>query len=454
MSQDLRKWKSMEVLWSKCLEDIVNQVLPENYNTWFTPTSPISYDGQVFTLGVPNEFFKKYLKENYQNIIENSLESVSGTPLRVKFKVYSARNGTKVSYEKHTYIETDEQDRLDFKPSLNQKYTFKNFVVGGCNQFAHAAAKAVASNPAMAYNPLFIYGSVGLGKTHLLHAIGNAIHERNKKLKIRYVSTEGFTIDLIQSLKKDGMNAFRDRYRPLDVLLVDDIQFIEGKDRTQEEFFYTFNSLFEAHKQVIITSDAIPKEMRKIQERLRSRFECGLIADMEPPDLETKVAILLKKAEIQDIKLSEDVAIYIANNIRLNIRELEGILLRLIAYSSFTSKPINMDLAKNVFKKFSQDNQENFTIQNILKQVATHYNLKVSDLKSKKRSRDISVPRQIAMFLCRERTKSSLPEIGREFGGKDHTTVIYSHTKIGKLLKENNEISRSVQTLIEKIERG
>ena len=250
------------------------------------------------------------------------------------------------------------------------------------------------------------------------------------------------------------MNAFRDRYRPLDVLLVDDIQFIEGKDRTQEEFFYTFNSLYEDYKQVIITSDAIPKEMRKIQERLRSRFECGLIADMEPPDLETKVAILLKKAEMQSIKLSEDVAIYIANNIRSNIRELEGILLKLIAYSSFTSKPINMDLAKNVFKKFSQDNLENFTIQNILKHVATHYNLKISDLKSKKRSREISVPRQIAMFICRERTKSSLPEIGKQFGGKDHTTVIYSHTKIGKLLKENNEISRSVQTLISKIEQG
>ena len=444
----------MEVLWNKCLEVIVNEVLPENYNTWFTPTSPIFYEGQTFTLGVPNEFFKKYLKENYSNLIEDSLETVSGTPHKVKFKVYSARNGTKVSYAKHISIETADQSHNNSKSSLNKKYTFQNFVVGGCNQFAHAAAKAVTSNPAMAYNPLFIYGSVGLGKTHLLHAIGNSIHEKNKNLKIRYVSTEGFTIDLIQSLKKDGMNAFRERYRPLDVLLVDDIQFIEGKDRTQEEFFYTFNSLFETHKQVIITSDATPKEMKKIQERLRSRFECGLIADMEPPDLETKVAILLKKAEVQNIKLSQDVAIYIANNIRSNIRELEGVLLRLIAYSSFTTKPINMDLAKSVFKKFAQDHSENFSVPNILKQVATHFNLKVSDLKSKRRSRDISVPRQIAMFLCRERTKCSLPEIGKEFGGKDHTTVIYSHTKIGKLLKENNEISRSVQTLINKIENG
>ncbi|MZH46199.1 MAG: chromosomal replication initiator protein DnaA, partial [Nitrospinae bacterium] len=338
--------------------------------------------------------------------------------------------------------------------SLNPKYDFSNFVVGSNNQFANAAALAVASHPAMAYNPLFLYGAVGLGKTHLLHAIGNKIRENNPDSRVRYISAESFTVDLIESIKRDKMPSFRKRYRPLDVLLVDDIQFIAGKERTQEEFFYTFNALYESHKQLVISSDRYPKDIHNMEERLRSRFESGLVADINPPDLETKVAILYKKADFHKKTIPQDVAIFIAGNIKSNIRELEGFLLRVIAYSSFTHRKLDLELTEEVLKDFTLDKNKHFTISNIIKFVAAYYGLKVSDIKSKRRTRDISIPRQIAMFLCREHTKSSLPEIGRQFGGKDHTTVIFSHKKISKLIKENKELETSIQEIINLIEKG
>lgn len=449
--------EAKETLWKRCLEKIEEQILPESYSTWFSPTYPRALDGSLITIAVPNQFYRKCLIENYRDLIETTLKSVTEKPILVDFCIES---------EKAAHLDQNNETRevLEIDPiqnsvppvpsSLNPKYNFSNFVVGSSNQFAHAAALAVSTHPALAYNPLFIYGSVGLGKTHLLHAIGNKICENNPDSRVRYISAESFTVDLIESIKKDKMPFFRKRYRPLDVLLVDDIQFIAGKERTQEEFFYTFNTLYESHKQLVISSDRYPKDIHNMEERLRSRFESGLIADINPPDLETKAAILYKKADFHQKTIPQDVAIFIASNIKSNIRELEGFLLRIIAFSSFTHRKLNLELTKEVLKDFTLDKNKHFVIPNIIKTVAGYYDIKVSDIKSKRRTRDISVPRQIAMFLCREHTKSSLPEIGRQFGGKDHTTVIFSYKKISGLIKENNDLKASIHEIIDLIEKG
>ena len=299
-----------------------------------------------------------------------------------------------------------------------------------------------------------MYGGVGLGKTHLLHAMGNAILKNDPQARIRYLSAESFTVDLIESLKRDDMPSFRNRYRPLDILFVDDIQFLAGKDRTQEEFFYTFNALYESHKQVVLSSDRYPKDMQNIEERLRSRFESGLVADIEAPDLETKVAIIYKKAEAHNKTIPQDVALFIANNIKTNIRELEGFLLRIVAYASFTHRQIDLSLAQEVLREFVYDKNKNFNIATIMKTVATYFAIKVSDLKSKSRSRQISIPRQISMYLCREYTKLSLPDIGRQFGGKDHTTVIFAYKKISLNIKKKGDLEKTVKNIVNIIERG
>jgi chromosomal replication initiator protein len=445
-----------EVLWKKCLEKIEEQILPENYITWFTQTYPKAFNDGLITIAVPNQFYRKCLIENYRDLIETTLKTVTKNPILVDFCIESEIITTPVQNK----LETEESamDQSATKPivttSLNPKYKFSNFIVGTSNQFAHAAAIAVATNPAVAYNPLFLYGAVGLGKTHMLHAIGNKICELWPQSRVRYISAESFTVDLIESIKKDRMPLFRKRYRPLDVLLVDDIQFIAGKERTQEEFFYTFNALYESNKQLVVSSDKYPKDIQKMEERLRSRFESGLVADISPPDLETKVAILYKKAEIHRKKISQDVAIFIAGNIKSNVRELEGFLLRVIAFSSFTHRKLDLELTEEVLKDFTLDKNKHFTIANIIKFVAGYYGLKVSEIKSKKRTRNISMPRQIAMYLCREHTKSSLPEIGRQFGGKDHTTVIFSCKKISGLIKDNKELALSVLEIINLIEKG
>jgi len=447
--------EAKEVLWKKCLEKIEEQILPESYSTWFSPTYPRALDDGLMTIAVPNQFYRKCLIENYRNLIEATLKSVTERSILVDFCIESEKIAQTEQEKETPKIQVIEPD--SFPPvlsSLNPKYNFSTFVVGSSNQFAHAAALAVAANPAMAYNPLFLYGAVGLGKTHLLHAIGNKICENHPDSRVRYISAESFTVDLIESIKKDKMPFFRKRYRPLDILLVDDIQFIAGKERTQEEFFYTFNTLYESHKQLVISSDRYPKDIQNMEERLRSRFESGLVADINPPDLETKVAILYKKAEIHQKTIPQDVAIFIASNIKSNIRELEGLLLRVIAFSSFTHRKLDLELTEEVLKEFTLDKNKHFTITNILKTVARYYDLKASDIKSKKRTRDISIPRQIAMFICREHTKSSLPEIGRQFGGKDHTTVLFSHKKISKLVKENNELQASIREIIDIIEKG
>ena len=445
----------MEVLWKKCLDEIEMKVLPESFNTWLTPTYPDTLQDDVLTIIVPNKFFEKCIKENYMDLIRETLESIVNKKLTVNLKVKNA-NGSKEKTNSeigdHSSIQLNEKPPINTNNYLNTRYKFSNFVVGSSNQFAHAACQAITNNPAHNYNPLFLYGAVGLGKTHLLHAIGNAMLEQHPGLQVRYISAESFTVDLIESIRKNQMPAFRERYRPMDVLLVDDIQFLAGKDRTQEEFFYTFNTLYDKQKQIVLSSDKYPRDMHNIEERLRSRFDSGLIGDIMPPDLETKIAILYKKAEIHQKQIPQDVAQFLANNIKSNVRELEGLLLRVIAFSSFTKCEINLELAKEVLKEFTVDQNRNFTVHNILKASAGHFGIKVSDIKSKRRTRDISIPRQIAMYICREYTKNSLPSIGEQFGGKDHTSVIFSHRKISSKINEDKELKRHVEQVVKKVQ--
>ena len=450
--------EAKDVIWKKCLEKIEGTILPDSYATWFSPTYPSNLTDGLITIAVPNQFYRKCLIENYRDLIEKTLKNISDEPLLVEFCVKpetGSHNGTtkqgSVATEKPKSNKSDPDPEL-LVQTINQRYSFSNFIVGSSNQFAQAAALAVANNPARAYNPLFLYGDVGLGKTHLLHAIGNNICTNNPGMKIRYLSAESFTVDLIESIKKNKMSSFRERYRPLDILLVDDIQFLAGKERTQEEFFYTFNALYESHKQIVISSDTYPQDLQNIDERLKSRFESGLVADIKPPDLETKMAILYKKAEFHKKDLPQDVAMFIATNIKSNVRQLEGVLLRLVAYSSFTRQPLNLEHTKEILKDFTLTQTQNFTVQNILKTVAAFYDIKVSDIKSKKRTQKVSNTRQIAMYLCREHTKSSLPEIGKQFGGKDHTTVLFSHKKISGIIKENNDLKKSIEKILKLIE--
>ena len=447
---------SKEILWGKCLSKIQLEIPAESYETWFAPTSPYSLSKETLCILIPNNFYKECLQQNYYELIKSSLDSLVSTPLDIEFKVAPEKpeqNNLVAILDNNSNNKEITSSEPTFN-TINPRYTFSNFVVGSSNQFAHAAASSVANNSHLTYNPLFLYGGVGLGKTHLLHSIGNAILEKNSQARIRYLSAESFTVDLIESLKRDDMPAFRNRYRPLDILFVDDVQFLAGKDRTQEEFFYTFNTLYESHKQIILSSDKYPKEMLRIEERLRSRFQSGLIADIEAPDLETKVAIIHKKAEQHHKIFPHDVAMHIASKIKTNIRELEGFLLRVVAFSSFTGRNIDLPLTKEVLKEFVHDKNKNFNISMIMKTAAIYFEIKVSDLKSKNRSRKISIPRQIAMYLCREYTKFSLPEIGRQFGGKDHTTVIFAHKKISKIIKEKGELEITVNKLVEIIESG
>ena len=334
--------------------------------------------------------------------------------------------------------------------SLNQKYTFEKFVVGTSNQFAHAAALAVAESPGRAYNPLFLYGGVGLGKTHLMHAVGHAIKQQSRHLKVAYVTSEKFMNELINAIRFDGTQSFRDKYRNIDVLLMDDVQFMAGKERTQEEFFHTFNALHNDQKQIVISSDCPPREIPTLEERLHSRFEWGLIADIEPPDLETKVAILKRKADLDGIELPDEIAIFIASKIKSNVRELEGSLVRLVAISSLRGIPISRLLAQEALKNIiDAERPEGLTMERIARVVASHYKLTVEEMKSKNNSRAISMPRQVAMYLCKRLTKHSFPEIGREFGGKHHTTVMHSVDKIDALAKEDRNFHKTVNEFID-----
>jgi len=441
--------KNVDDLWTRALQYMKAQLSDVSFDTWIRAIQPLLLKDNEIVLSVPNEFTKNILQSRYIETIAGSLKEVAGAPVHVKFILEN---------EAEAYLESINSKNMDNTQTysiLNPKYTFDTFVVGNSNRFAHAACLAVAEAPARAYNPLFIYGGVGLGKTHLMHAIGHYILARNPKAKVLYVTSEKFTNELINSIRDDKNVEFRNRYRNIDVLLIDDIQFIAGKERTQEEFFHTFNALHEANKQIIISSDRPPKEIPTLEDRLRSRFEWGLIADIQPPDLETRVAILKKKAELENIEIDDEILLFIAKRIESNIRELEGALIRIMAYASLTNNKLDISIAEEALKDILATAQpKEITIPLIQQVVADYFHLKVDDFKSKKRNRPIAYPRQIAMYLCRELTDQSLPKIGEEFGGRDHTTVIHACEKIQDDMQKDSQLRRVIDELKKKIREG
>src|SRR6266481_456367 len=424
-------------LWDEVLAKVEGKVNRHSFATWFRPTNYLALQGSSLLIGVPNAQFKDWLTKNYQGVLTEALVDLGHKEVHVVFE--EAAEATAAAAPPGPEREVS---------SLNPKYTFDSFVVGSSNQFAHAAARAVAEIPSKSYNPLFIYGGVGLGKTHLMHAIGHYIQARQKRLVLVYMSADRFINEMINAIRFDRLPSFRQKYRSIDVLLVDDIQFIAGKDRTQEEFFHIFNALHDGQKQIVISSDCPPRQIPTLEERLHSRFEWGLIADIQPPDIETKVAILKRKAELDKINLPDSVALFIASKIKSNIRELEGSLVRLTAYASLKGLPVDLDLAHEVLRTIIAEESSGVSIDLIQKTVATHYRLKVADLKSKNNSRTIAVPRQVAMYLCKTLTKASLPEIGREFGGKHHTTVLHSVNKIAQLYANDSVFHKAINSLI------
>ena len=434
--------------WEKILEHIERRVNPHSFNTWFRPTRlEDSAEGRLI-VRVPTRLFRKRLTETYSQIIQGVLAEVGLPDAQLEFICSEPELGASAAGASSSPAQT----KLDFDSvnhQLNPRYTFDTFVVGASNQFAHAASQAVAEQPSKSYNPLFLYGGVGLGKTHLMQAIGHTIKKRNPAARLTYVSAEKFTNEVIASIRFDRMTSFRDRVRSMDVLLVDDIQFIAAKERTQEEFFHTFNALYDQQKQIVISSDCPPKEISSIEERLRSRFEWGLIADIQMPDLETKIAILQKKAESERVKLPDDVAEYIARSIKSNIRELEGALIRLTAYASLTGCEIDQATAQQVLRNLIDTHDKKVTIEQIQKRVGEHFGLRAQDLKVRSNSKVIAYPRQVAMFLVKQLTAASLPEIGRQFGGKHHTTVLHSINKIDNLRRTDKDLNRTINRLLD-----
>lgn len=438
-------------LWEKALIILKDEMTEVSYNTWIKSAVPKSIDGNKIIFSVPNNFTRDTLDGRYKDLLKNSIKIISSTDYDIEFRIAS-EDAVESSHAKIKQSKVKDTTNDDTFALLNPKYTFDSFVIGNSNRFAHAASLAVAESPAKAYNPLFIYGGVGLGKTHLMHAIGHFIAQNTPQVKVSYVSSEKFTNELINSIKDDKNAEFRNKYRNVDVLLIDDIQFIAGKERTQEEFFHTFNALYEANKQIILSSDRPPKEIPTLEDRLRSRFEWGLIADIQPPDFETRMAILKKKADVENLDIPNEVLVYIATKIKSNIRELEGALIRIVAYSSLTNREINEDLASEALKDLISNRQsKQVTIELIQEVVASYYSLKVEDFKSQRRTRNISYPRQIAMYLSRKLTDISLPKIGEEFGGRDHTTVIHAYEKISENLKDDEALKHTVADITKKI---
>lgn len=439
--------------WNKILEILQKETSEQNFNTWLKPVSFKNIDNTNINIAVNNKFFLDWIRENYKEKIEKIYEKKYGEKKYLVISIEDFKKEKEIKkIEPQKKIEKKPENNLNNYTNINNKYLFNNFVCGPSNQFAHAASLAVANNPATTYNPLFIYGGVGLGKTHLIHAIGNEIIKNDSKFKVSYYSSEKFMNELINCIRYGKMEEFRNKFRNMDVLLIDDIQFIAGKERTQEEFFHTFNALYESHKQIIVTSDKFPKEIPGLEERLRSRFEWGLIADIQAPDVETKLAIVKIKADQNKIKITDEIAYFLANSITSNIRELEGLLIRIGAFSSLTSTPIDITMAKSVLKDVLIEKNKEITVEEIQKNVANYFNLKISDLKSSKRHKSLVIPRQISMFVTRRLTDLSYPEIGANFGGKDHSTIIYAIKKIEKLIESDVHIRVTVDKIISSID--
>lgn len=443
--------ENIEELWAATLKKIEQKISKPSFDTWLKNTKARSFDANTVIIDVPNEFARDWLEGHYTNLITEVLYELTGAELLVKFVIPNTevpkpkKKDKKVEKVKST-------TQTNTTTMLNPKYTFETFVIGAGNRFAHAASLAVAEAPAKAYNPLFIYGGVGLGKTHLMHAIGHYVQENNPDANVLYLTSEKFTNEFINAIMENKATDFRSIYRNVDVLLVDDIQFLAGKEQTQEEFFHTFNALHEDNKQIIISSDRPPKEIPTLEDRLRSRFEWGLITDITPPDLETRIAILSKKAKAEGLEIPNEVMLYIANQIDTNIRELEGALIRVVAYSSLVNADIDTQLAIEALKDIIPNRQpKKITIQDIQKLVSEEYNIRIEDFAARKRTQSIAFPRQIAMYLSRKLTELSLPKIGEEFGGRDHTTVMHACNKIEELIEKDPEFKNTIKNLEEKL---
>jgi chromosomal replication initiator protein len=444
---------SVSDLWKKVVDNLNVSLTQETYNLWIAPLKPLTLENNIFTVAVPNVYFSQWIENYQQKNIEKFLSECCGQQIILELKPQQDLTPILAKVE-NTPAPADVPAPITQRDQINPKYVFERFVVGSSNRFAHGCSEAVAKNPGKQFNPLFIYGGVGLGKTHLLHAIGNYIKQANPSLRMLYVTAEKFTTEFIESLRFDKMSSFKNKYRTLDCLLIDDIQFLVGKESSQEEFFYIFNSLYDSRKQVIISSDRPPKELEKVEERLISRFEWGIIADIQPPDLETRIAILRKKAEDEKLYVPDDVILYIATQIKSNIRELEGSLLRITAFSAFTGTPLTVDSVQKILKDVVKppDDTARITIENIQKVVAGEFNIDLRDMKSKRRTDAIAFPRQIAMYLARTMTDEfSTNDIGDAFGGRDHTTVMHACNKIKEKMNSDPYFNAKLNQIIKKI---
>ncbi len=438
-----------EDIWNKSLSKIVEKVGESTFDLWFKPIKLLQLKDKTATLEIPNRFFRDWIEDYYPTIIADIMEGILGYPVAIKYKTSEKEDAALRRMDSKLEIR---KTRLASRGIyLNPRYTFDTFVVGPSNQFAHAAAMRVGENPGNAYNPLFIYGGVGLGKTHIINAVGNAIVDKNPGMIVYYVPAEQFTNEVISAIRHEKMAEFKEKYRNLDALLVDDIQFISGKTTTQEEFFHTFNSLYEKQRQIVVSSDRSPMEIADITDRLRSRFSMGLIADIQPPEVETKMAIIYKKAEMEKLSISDEVAYFIATKVKSNIRELEGCLIKLGAHASITGMPISITMAKNVLKDLISEEDKPITVELIQKAVCEYFGMKVQELKTKKRTKEVANARQMAMYLTRQHTQLSLSEIGRCFGGKDHATVIYACKQVEEKRVRDENLNKSIENITKRV---
>lgn len=444
----------MNTLWRETLNQLENDLPHQIFNIWIKPIRCVGIDNDQVILEVPNRFFGEWIRDHYFSTIQQVISQLGSKNYQLKVQLGEGLKNSESEISSVPEIKAEavaipknaEEDGIRTN-NLNPQYTFEKFVSGSSNQFAYAASQAVANNPASAYNPLFIYGGVGLGKTHLINAIGNAILQTKPKMNVVYYTSEKFINELINSIRYQKMEEFRKKFRSADVLLIDDVQFIAGKERTQEEFFHTFNALYEDNKQIVVTSDKFPREIPGLEERIRSRFEWGLIADIQPPDNETKVAILRMKAEQNGLSIPEDVAYYLANSVSSNIRELEGYLIRIVAYANLMSVPVTEATAREVLKNILIEKSRDISVEEIQKTVATYFNIKVSELRSSKRLKNLVLPRQVAMYLSRQMTSYSFPDIGERFGGKDHSTIIYAIKKMERQMEEDVQLKGSIEAI-------
>ncbi|MFA6056137.1 MAG: chromosomal replication initiator protein DnaA [Thermodesulfovibrionales bacterium] len=439
----------LDDIWKNSLSRIEERVGNNAIDLWFRPIKLSQLKEQQVTLDIPNKFFKDWIEDNYPDLLPETLAGVLGYPVTFRYRIVEKVDPD--VRKKDMRLENRRQKLASRGIYLNPKYTFDNFVIGPSNQFAQAAARAVAEAPGRAYNPLFIYGGVGLGKTHLMTAIGNAVIDKSPEMSVIYASAEQFTNEVVASIRHEKMSELKEKYRNVDLLLLDDIHFIANKTQTQEEFFHTFNAIYERQKQIVISSDRPPKEIGAITDRLRSRFTMGLIADIQPPEFETKIAILQKKSDMEKIIIPEEVAHYLAAKVKSNIRELEGCLIRLGAQASLTGRPINIDMAKNILQDLIEDDEKPVTTDQIQRVVSEHFGLKISDMKAKKRTKEVALPRQIAMYLSKQLTSLSLSDIGKNFGGKDHATVIYSYKQVEDKRARDEVFNRMIEILSRKI---